>query len=475
MFESDAALIDAMAEAARAESVAIARRMAAVGELYARRAVELVECEFWCMDPFEAAAAEVSAALNISRARAGSQIRYARQLRERLPRVAAVFAAGGVDFRLVQTVINRTSNVTDEGMAVLDAALARVIPRWMKLSGPKLADRVDQWVAKVDPDGVRVPPSVEESRYVEVEATVPGMAGIWANIHATDAAAFDQRLDALARTVCADDPRTVMQRRSDAVGALAAGAEKLLCQCGSEQCPALGEGGAAPVVIHLVAEKATVTGAGDNPGYLPKFGIQPAESVRRHCTTAKLKPLAAPIESQMGYRPSAALMRFIRWRDLTCRWPGCDAPVCDADHTVPYPAGPTSRGNLKQYCRAHHLVKTFYCGPGGWSERQLADGTLILTSPTAHRYTTEPEGARLFPGLGPSTETPAAAGAFTTEPTTPRARRGLAMPTRKRTREADRRARIDRERRICADMNTARQVAHARLLGENAAADPPPF
>jgi hypothetical protein len=338
-----------------------------------------------------------------------------------------------------------------------------------------LADRVDQWVAKVDPDGVRVPPSVEESRYVEVEATVPGMAGIWANIHATDAAAFDQRLDALARTVCADDPRTVMQRRSDAVGALAAGAEKLLCQCGSEQCPALGEGGAAPVVIHLVAEKATVTGAGDNPGYLPKFGIQPAESVRRHCTTAKLKPLAAPIESQMGYRPSAALMRFIRWRDLTCRWPGCDAPVCDADHTVPYPAGPTSRGNLKQYCRAHHLVKTFYCGPGGWSERQLADGTLILTSPTAHRYTTEPEGARLFPGLGPSTETPAAAGAFTTEPTTPRARRGLAMPTRKRTREADRRARIDRERRICADMNTARQVAHARLLGENAAADPPPF
>ena len=48
-------------------------------------AVELVECEFWCTDPFEAVAAEVSAALNISRSRAGSQIRYARELRERLP------------------------------------------------------------------------------------------------------------------------------------------------------------------------------------------------------------------------------------------------------------------------------------------------------------------------------------------------------------------------------------------------------
>jgi hypothetical protein len=37
-------------------------------------------------------------------------------------------------------------------------------------------------------------------------------------------------------------------------------------------------GGAAPVLIHLLAERATVEGLGDSPGYLPKFGIQPAES-----------------------------------------------------------------------------------------------------------------------------------------------------------------------------------------------------
>lgn len=459
MSDTDGALIDAMGEAARAESAAIARRLAAVGELYARRAAEWAECELWCTDPFEAVSAEVGAAQNISRGRAGAQIRQARELRERLPQVAAVFAVGGIDYRMVMTIINRTSNVTAEVIAKVDAALAQVIPQWMKLSGPKLTDRIDQWIAKFDPDGVRVPPQIDESRYVEVGPTVPGMGGIWASIHATDAAAFDQRLDALAATVCKDDPRTAMQRRSDAVGAMAAGADALLCACGSPECPVLGAGGAAPVVVHLLAEQATVEGAGSNPGYLPKFGIQPAELVRNQATGAAIKPLLLPDnEIQHRYRPSAALAEFIRWRDLTCRWPGCDAPVFDIDHTAPYPAGPTHPSNLKGYCRAHHLVKTFVTGPGGWSERQYPDGTTTFTAPTGHEYVTEPAGAALFPALSTPTgtlEIPADAGSYG-------ANRGLAMPTRQRTRDEDRRARIDRERRIRSEINAERARSRPR-------------
>jgi hypothetical protein len=468
---SDAGLIDVMGDFARAESIAIAGRLAAIGELYARRAVEWSERILWCLDPFEAVALEVAAAQNISRGRAGAQIRQARELRERLPKVAAVFGGGGVDHRMVMTIINRTSNVADESIAELDAALARVIQRWMKLSGPKLAERIDQWIARVDPDGVRVPPSVDEGRYVEVGETSPGMGGISANVHAADAAAFDQRLDALAATVCKDDPRTAMQRRSDAVGAMAAGADKLLCTCGSPDCPALGGGGAAPVVIHILAEQATVDGVGNNPGYLPKFGIQPAESVRTYSGTAKLKPIPLPEAAEPGYRPSAALSAFIRWRDLTCRWPGCNAPVCDTDHTVPYPAGPTSHVNLKLYCRAHHLAKTFYCGSGGWSEQQMADGTVEFTSPTGHRYTTEPDGAAFFPAFRVVTGTPI----LPADTGPPAANRGLAMPTRRRTRDEDRRARIDRERRVRAELNFERAHAHAIRMAEIEATYPPPF
>ena len=99
----------------------------------------------------------------------------------------------------------------------------------------------------------------------------------------------------------------------------------------------------ADVVIHVLAEQATVVGTSDQPGYLPGFGILPAESVRDLAQTATVKPLAMPDGAEPGYRPSATLAQFVRFRDLTCRFPGCDAPaqVCDVDHTIPYPDGPT--------------------------------------------------------------------------------------------------------------------------------------
>ncbi len=100
-----AVLIDTMAAAARAESIAIAQRLEAVAALYRRRCRDYAEAQFWRTDVFEAVGAEVSAAQNISRARAGTQVRMAVSLYERLPKVAAVFARGDIDYRLLQLVI----------------------------------------------------------------------------------------------------------------------------------------------------------------------------------------------------------------------------------------------------------------------------------------------------------------------------------------------------------------------------------
>ena len=448
MFEdfTDVALIDAVGEASRDESAAVARRLAAIGQLDALRARELAERNWWRTDPYEEVTAEIAAAQNISRGRASNQVHYARVLRDELPELAAVFATGVIDIRMVMTIIARTENVDDELKPRLDAALARHCMKWMKLSGPKLRDRIDVWVAKFDPAGVRIPPKINDNRYVDVGQTSPGMAGIWANVHATDAAAFDKRLDALAATVCEADPRTKEQRRADATGPLARGEERLACQCGSEDCPVAAERKAlSDVVIHLLAEQATVDGTSDHPGYLPGFGILPAESVRELATTATLKPLVIPSGApDPGYRPSAATAQFVRWRDLTCRWPGCDAPVerCDIDHTVPYPFGPTHPSNNKLYCRTHHLLKTFYTGPGGWTDRQMLDGTIVFTAPTGHTYTTEPLGGMLFPALAQSTgELPVP------NLDVPETDRGVMMPRRKQTREQDRRDRITQERR----------------------------
>jgi hypothetical protein len=476
MFETvpDADLIDVMGEATRDESTAIAQRLAAVGELYARREQERAECKWWSIDATDAVAAEVSAAQNISHARAVGQVRYARTLRDRLPQVAKVFAAGLIDFRMVSTIIARTENVDAEMIERLDEALARHCVKWMKLSTPKLRDRIDLWVAKFDPAGVRVPPTVEDSRYVEVVPTEVGMAGIYGNIHAADGAALDKRLDALAATVCDNDPRTKEQRRADATGPLARGEAQLACQCGSEECPALAERkAAASAVIHVLAEQATLGGTSDTPGYLPGFGILPADSVREVAKSAKLKPVTVPtaVDPDPGYRPSAVTTDFIRWRDLTCRWPGCDRPVerCDIDHTVPYPVGPTHPSNNKPYCRTHHLLKTFYTGLGGWTDQQLPDGTIVFTAPTGHTYLTEPHGGMLFSALAQPT------GELGLPPTldAPETDRGVMMPKRRQTREQDRRDRINEERRQRTELIAEEERQRQAWLADNY--EPPPF
>ena len=163
--------------------------------------------------------AEVAVALRISRGRAMARLRYAIALRERLPRVAEVFARGAIDFRLMAAVVYRTELIEDPVLiAKLDAAVARHAPRWMRLSAPKAAERIDMWVARFDPAGVRVPGNRNDDRYVEISPTNPGLAGVWAQLHAIDGAALERKLDALAATVCRDDPRTKAQRRADAPG-----------------------------------------------------------------------------------------------------------------------------------------------------------------------------------------------------------------------------------------------------------------
>ncbi len=446
-----------------------------MGELYVRRAPEDdAERSNWAIDGHANVVAEISAALRISRGRAGAQLRYAIALRERLPTVAEVFGAGAIDFRMMAALVARSDIVDDEAIGKLDAAFARHAPSWMRMSGPKLTERIDMWVEKFDPAGVREPRAPREDRYVDIGPTGAGMAGIWGQLEITEGAALDRRLDQLAATVCRDDPRTAAHRRADALLALAGGQSRLVCGCGAEHCPAAGAEQAplAQVVIHVLAEQATVDGASTAPGYLPGLGAVPAPLLRELAGSAKCKPLRIPAPvAEPGYRPSAALAEFIRWRDLTCRFPGCDQPAaaCQIDHTIAYPVGPTHPSNLKLYCPAHHLLKTFYAGAGGWADRQLPDGTVIVTAPTGHTYTTTPAGALFFPALGTPTGR-----LVIPEPTrAPGAQRGLMMPTRTRTRAQDRAARIAGERK----RNAARIARKNFLLAERLAREdePPPF
>ena len=161
------------------------------------------------------------------------------------------------------------------------------------------------------------------------------------------------------------------------------------------------------------------------------------------------------------YTPTRTTGEFVRCRDLTCRFPGCDKPAqfCDLDHTVPYPVGPTHPSNLKCLCRFHHLLKTFWSGVRGWRDRQLPDGTIIWTSPTGHTYTTYPGSLHLFPKLCEPTATLWTGDPPAIEPT---GDRGAMMPKRRHTRAH----------------NTAKAIAAERRLNDDYVAErnkPPPF
>ena len=163
----------------------------------------------WAIDGHENVVAEISAELHVSRGRARGQLGYAIDLREKLPRVMGVFKTGVIDMRMVIAMVNRVGLIKEPTlMARLDAVLAKWAPRWMRLSGPKLEQRVDWWVQRVDPAGRRLPAACPEQRYVEWFPAAAGLVSMCAQLRATDGAALDQRLDALADSVCRDDPRT---------------------------------------------------------------------------------------------------------------------------------------------------------------------------------------------------------------------------------------------------------------------------
>jgi hypothetical protein len=469
------ALVERMCAGWRAEAQAAADRLDAIGELFELRRVQRGEQPDWAVDTWAAVGAEVAAAFRVSLAMAGSYLRYALAMRERLPQVAHVFRAGDIDYRLFQTLVYRTDLITDpQVLARVDAELAVRASRWPSMTRGRLAGEVDRVVARVDLDAVRRHAERIKDREVSIWESEAGMAEVYGRLFATDATALDKRLDALAATVCDADPRTREQRRADALGALAGGADRLGCQCGTPDCAAGGRA-TAPVVIHVIAEQASLDGRSATPAsVLGADGLIPAHVVAELAKSATLRPLNQPVGAEAHYLPSARLATYVRARDLTCRAPGCDRPAvdCDLDHTIPYAdGGATHPSNLKCLCRLHHLLKTFW----GWRDHQLPDGTVIWTLPDGHTCVTTPGSALLFPSLCAPTGDP--------PPPTPAAQRcrdkTALMPTRTRTRAQNRAHRITAERRNNHAARMPRRAESFSNVGPAQPAtddyEPPPF
>jgi hypothetical protein len=150
-------------------------------------------------------------------------------LRDRFPRVGAVFADGLIGFQLARTIVTRAMLVTDPtALHALDTALARALLTWEPMSVDTTERTIDALVERFDPHAVRRTQTTARSRSLDVRVRDGGgLADLFGTLFAHDASALDARLGAVAATVCLADPRTVDQRRADALGALAHGADRL--------------------------------------------------------------------------------------------------------------------------------------------------------------------------------------------------------------------------------------------------------
>lgn len=473
---ADAAVVAIIEDSTRAEASAAAARLAAIAELAKRRVVEGDDREYWACDCWDSAAAEVAAAMGVAHRSASREMRIGLALRDRLPSVAALYAEGRLSSKVVSTITWRTRLVDDENaVALIDAAIAGEAIGWGTSSGAQVERAVDFWVDRFDPGAlVRTAIAARDHDFrVGGSFDTSGTTTVWGRLSTTNAEVLRRRLVQMLDGVCVNDPRTAAQQRAQAIAEMAMGAERLACRCGASDCPRAGiDAAAAAVTIHVIADEAAVaaepTGSPDEKVVAPRSAETRGSAVMTdgHVVPtpllaelighgATVLPVRGPgDDTEKSYRPSARLARFVRTRDMTCRFPGCGRPaeLTDLDHTVPYPTGATHASNAKCLCRLHHLLKTFWVGANGWADRQLPDGTVVWTSPSGRTYATAPGSRLFFPQWNTTTAELPQGDARNIQ-----SARGVMMPTRRRTRARDRAQRVKAQRAL----NDA-YVAHRR-------------
>jgi hypothetical protein len=114
-------------------------------------------------------------------------------------------------------------------------------------------------------------------------------------------------------------------------------------------------------------------------GFLDNLRVKPAPVAKGTCDHA---------EYTDRYEVPRKLKHIIRARTATCVAPCCNQPAADgdADHTVPWPEGPTCQENLGPPCRYHHRNKQ----ATGWTLEQPDPGVFRWTSPSGRVRTTYP-------------------------------------------------------------------------------------
>ncbi|HEX6947333.1 MAG TPA: DUF222 domain-containing protein [Acidimicrobiia bacterium] len=353
-----------------------ADRLASIAQSVRSRIVSQISRVYG--DP-ESAAAEIAAALQLTRAASRADVEFAEGLnRHRL--VAQLLARGDVDIRRARVLLDAVQGLDQQ---TAERALHRVGPHAPSLTTGQLRARLSRICLELDPQSARDRyDAAIELRRVVLSANPDTTANLMGyDLPADLAAAAAKRIDWLARRAkTKDDPRTLDQVRADVFLDLLTGR----CQTSSRSAPS-GQ-------VDIVADIQTLSGESETPGHIPGYGPVIAEVTRNvvdrqigsrweYIVTDQGQPIAT---GTIRRRPTVAMKRHLRARHPTCVWPGCRMPArqSDLDHRTPWSrGGPTTLRNLAPLCDFHHNLLD-----KGWRYEPTPEGGFRFVSPLGHTY-----------------------------------------------------------------------------------------
>ena len=331
----------------------------------------------------ESAAAEIRAALRLTRRASDTELAFAWELQRRFPLVWAALANGSIDLRRAKTIAWNTGHLT---AAAARGVVERIIDHASNLTSGQLKARIERLCMEADPQDAqeRYEYAVNDRRVVTESSTAGtgNLLGLDLPPHRVTAAS--RRINHLARSLnTKDETRTMDQLRADVFLDLLNGKTKA--------------GKASSGGLHLHTDLDTLTAMAEHPGELAGYGPVVADVARQLAEeledaewrwtvtdTATGQPIASGTTSR---RPTASQRRDVETRNPTCIFPGCRMPSvdCDLDHRQRWvDGGPTTNGNLAPICRYDHRIKDEL----GWSYRPLGNGDYRWTSRLGHTYTT---------------------------------------------------------------------------------------
>ncbi|MTE12573.1 DUF222 domain-containing protein [Nocardia aurantiaca] len=299
----DEGLIDALRRAHGAAAFAQAAEITAVREVYRRHRAGNAAPGAGGVRAGEFAAAEIAVAVHVSEAVAAALIDIGLAL-DSLPRTKHAFADGRIDLPRVQVIADSLRGLPHEVREVLEPKL---IEAALRSDPARLRQTAQRWVTRLDPGGeTRRREEREQDRDVRIRAVQDGMAVFDGLLPAAGAQALAMRLREMSLQVCESDPRTMSQRRADALIALADGSGRLRCGCGRGlDCPQAD----APTtprrpLIQVGVSAETLLGLRDDPAFLSGYGPVDAALARTLAEHARFQviPEYFPSDAVSGTR-----------------------------------------------------------------------------------------------------------------------------------------------------------------------------